>query len=41
MRLELLGNFVVLSASLLAVLAGVRGKISAGLAGLSITNAFS
>lgn len=38
-RLELLGNFVVLSATLLSVLAASNGRLIAGLAGLSITNA--
>ncbi|CAM9993700.1 unnamed protein product [Hapterophycus canaliculatus] len=38
-RLEMLGNFVVLMATLLSVLAASNGKLVAGLAGLSITNA--
>ena len=38
-RLELLGNCVVLTASLLSVVAASNGRLIAGLAGLSITNA--
>lgn len=38
-RLELLGNVVVLSATLLSIFAATKGKLIAGLAGLSITNA--
>jgi ABC-type multidrug transport system fused ATPase/permease subunit len=38
-RLELLGNVVVLVGGLLAVQAASRGKLGAGLAGLAITNA--
>lgn len=38
-RLELLGNVVVLAGSLLAVQAASRGRLGAGLAGLAITNA--
>eukprot|EP00904_Undaria_pinnatifida_P009922 jgi/Undpi1/605/HiC_scaffold_10.g04069.m1 len=40
-RLELLGNCVVLTASLLSVVAASNGRLIAGLAGLSITNALS
>ncbi|CAM9971891.1 unnamed protein product [Laminaria digitata] len=40
-RLELLGNFVVLTATLLSVVAASNGRLIAGLAGLSITNALS
>ncbi|CAN0378876.1 unnamed protein product, partial [Discosporangium mesarthrocarpum] len=37
-RLEMLGNIVVLSAALLSVYAASKGRLIAGLAGLSITN---
>ncbi|CAM9754010.1 unnamed protein product, partial [Sphacelaria rigidula] len=40
-RLEFLGNAVVLSATLLSVFAASKGRLIAGLAGLSITNALS
>ncbi|CAM9789450.1 unnamed protein product [Ectocarpus sp. 4 AP-2014] len=40
-RLEMLGNFVVLMATLLSVFAASNGRLVAGLAGLSITNALS
>eukprot|EP00752_Nemacystus_decipiens_P001289 g1282.t1 len=40
-RLEMMGNVVVLMATLLSVYAASNGKLVAGLAGLSITNALS
>jgi hypothetical protein len=40
-RLELLGNTVVLLSALLSVRAATQGRLVAGLAGLAITNALS